>query len=68
MNLYAWVAKDNDGNEYIIGWETADGVIPLVSSQKKQAESAKPVALSHQETTGHTVRFVSFVERKHWMR
>lgn len=59
--LFAWVAKDGEGEEGIIGMPTARGVLPLVMVRQENAEKFKVAAVAAAMARGQTAYLKRFV-------
>lgn len=61
--MFAFVCKDDDGNEGVIGHKIGNIMYPLVGADMERIESLKPLALSIQQATGKQVYLISFDKR-----
>jgi hypothetical protein len=64
-DLYAWLVKEDDGAEGIIGAAVpgiGKGFSPLVVTSRKIADLLEPFASAHGHASGKPVRLVRFTE------
>lgn len=63
--VYAWVARDKDGNEGIPAVNAGNGhIIPLVSAHRERIELLRPSALGVLDEPGATVSLIRFTTRE----
>jgi len=63
--LYAFVSKDENGHEGIMGFQTPDGnMMPMIGADVERVESLKPYAdmISEKMGVGYEIRY--FIQRK----
>lgn len=64
--LYAFIVRDDDGTEGIVGSLMPDGRwMPLVGADTKRIESLEPFAQEAADATGKTIQIVHFTKREH---
>ena len=60
-DLYAWITDTPDGPS-LVGTVTTLGHTPLMSVQRRIAESLEPIARGHGRQTGQPVRLAHYRE------
>lgn len=65
-SLYAYLARDADGNEGVCGWLRPDGMwIALVGADLDRMTSLEPIARDIAAATRSTIELVHFTTRAH---
>lgn len=62
--LYAFVNKDKDGNEGILGVKTADGWMPLIGADMDRVNSLKPIADETSKSAGVDYEIRTFIREE----
>ena len=62
--LTAFVAIDEDNEEGIMGFRSADGWMPLVCANEARVKSMYPVAEQISKVSGKSYRILQFSQRK----
>jgi hypothetical protein len=61
--MYAFIAKDETGNEGLAAFKSVDGWMPMVAADPARAESLKSVAQKMAETQGIEIQLCRFGSR-----
>jgi hypothetical protein len=62
--LYAYIAQDQNGNEGICGFQSVEGWMPLVFSNRARSLAGRLIAQDIARQTGETIRLVKFSSRE----
>jgi hypothetical protein len=62
-SMYAFIAKDKEGEEGVVGMKTHDGWIPMVGADMDRVNSLMPIAKMIAEQTGVTIKLYLFTGR-----
>lgn len=62
--IYAYVVKDETGNEGIPGFKTTDGWMPMVGADMRRADQLRPIAQAMADSQGFEIRLCRFTTRE----
>ena len=62
--LFAFVATDEDGNEGLCGFRSANGWIPMVGADMAMVEHLRPIALATAKASGQPIKLCLFKTRE----
>jgi hypothetical protein len=62
-SMYAFIAKDKEGDEGVVGMPTKDGLLPMVGADMDRVNSLMPVAKIIAEQYGVPIKLYLFTNR-----